>query len=729
MRTLLIDNYDSFTYNLYQFIGEVTGQPPVVLRNDVDWPRVRTEDFDAIVISPGPGNPYRAADLGVSARVIQEGGLPILGVCLGHQGICRLFGGKVDLAPEPVHGRISRVYHTGVDVFAGLPSPFSAVRYHSLAVTVLPEVLEKVAWTEDGVLMGLRHRTKPLWGVQFHPESIKTEYGHELLANFRDLALARPQVRLAGSRDPRPERGGSRDPRPEPGGSRGLRPEPGGASVAVSPVVASAPYHVHVRTLALLPDTETVYRDLFAGREHSFWLDSSSVIDGLSRFSFMGDGTGPLAEYVTYRVAEGTVTVRRTSGEHENVTQPFFEYLDEQLQRRATVAPQCLPFDFNLGYVGYLGYELKAESGGRPAHRAEEPDAAFLFADRMLAFDHVRRSCHLLALSTSAAASKDDAVAWIERTARRLTELPDEPAAIAPIPRTAWVGMTDLDAHLTLRPRHDKDAYLKRIHECLQEIREGESYEICLTNTVTASASIDPTRTYSYLRRISPVPYGALLCFPDVEVLSASPERFLSVGADGAAESKPIKGTRPRGTTPAEDEALRRGLVSNEKDRAENLMIVDLIRNDLNVVCEVGSVHVPKIFSVETYAPVHQLVSTIRGTLRAGESAVRCVRAAFPGGSMTGAPKIRTMEIIDRLEDGARGVYSGALGWFSLSGAADLSIVIRTLVAAPGQVKFGVGGAIIALSDPEDEFEETVVKSRAMTTALLVTALTPCVPS
>jgi para-aminobenzoate synthetase len=267
--------------------------------------------------------------------------------------------------------------------------------------------------------------------------------------------------------------------------------------------------------------------------------------------------------------------------------------------------------------------------------------------------------------------------------------------------------------------RHDRDAYVKRIDKCLDEIRDGESYEICLTNAVVLHLDADPVATYTQLRQLSPVPYGALLDFPGVAVLSASPERFLSVGRDGVAESKPIKGTRPRGRDAVEDAALKDDLLSREKDRAENLMIVDLVRNDLNRVCEIGSVHVPRLFEVETYAPVHQLVSTIKGTLRADQSAVDCVRAAFPGGSMTGAPKLRTTQIIDDLEQGPRGVYSGALGWFSLSGATDLSIVIRTLVFAEGRVTFGVGGAITALSDPDEEFEETVVKSKAMVSAVL----------
>jgi para-aminobenzoate synthetase len=686
MRTLLIDNYDSFTYNLYQLLGEVNGRPPVVVRNDADWSEIELDGFDGVVISPGPGRPERPVDFGISASAIRQTELPVLGVCLGHQGICHLFGGVVGHAPTPMHGRISPVHHTGVDIFAGLPSPFMVVRYHSLAAIEVPEELEIVAWTDDAVVMGVRHRELPVWGVQFHPESICTEYGREMLANFRDLALAQPRTAVAG-RKPADDR---------------------------------RSYRVHFRCVPVLPDAESAFHELFSGDAHRFWLDSSAVIPGLSRFSFMGDGSGPLAEYVTFDVAEGVVDVDR-AGEHVRVRGPFFEYLDAQLRRCATPTPEGLPFDFNLGYVGCLGYELKAETGGHAAHHSDTPDAALIFADRMLALDHVEGTAYLLALSADG--DDADADAWLEDTSRLLLELPTEDATwpLTAAGGGALLGMTDPAARGVMHPRHDHGAYLDRIAECLEEIRNGESYEVCLTNAVTAPLRIDPLRTFSWLRRRSPVPYGALLEFPDVAVLSASPERFLTVGADRVVESKPIKGTRPRGVTPADDQALHDDLATNPKDRAENLMIVDLIRNDLNRVCEIGTVHVPKLFDVETYAPVHQLVSTIRGTLRPDASAVDCVRETFPGGSMTGAPKLRTMQIIDRLEDGPRGFYSGALGWFGLSGAADLSIVIRTLTATKSRVSFGVGGAVIALSDPEEEFDETVVKSRAMVTALLAT--------
>ena len=287
MRTLLIDNYDSFTYNLYQLLGEVNGTAPVVVSNDAEWSELDVARFDAVVVSPGPGRPDRPLDFGISAQAICESGLPLLGVCLGHQGICYLQGASIEHAPEPMHGRVSQVHHRGSDLFAGLPAPFSVVRYHSFAATELPGELEVTAWTPDGVVMGVRHRHAPMWGVQFHPESICTAFGRDLLANFRDVAVA--------ARPPAPRAAGGRVASPPSAGVRAARTD--------------EPYDVHVRRLEFEPDAQVAHGELFTDRERRFWLDSSAVIDGVSRFSFMGDGAGPLAEYVTYDVGSETVTV------------------------------------------------------------------------------------------------------------------------------------------------------------------------------------------------------------------------------------------------------------------------------------------------------------------------------------------------------------------------------------------------------------------------------------
>jgi para-aminobenzoate synthetase len=695
MRCVLIDNYDSFTFNLFQLLAELNGEPPLVLRNDdaVSWPALRARGYGAIVVSPGPGRPERERDFGISASAIRDSGMAVLGVCLGHQGLCHLHGAPIVPAPVPMHGRTSAVHHAQIDLFEGIPSPFEVVRYHSLAVGELPAGLHALAWSDDGVLMGVRHLEAPLWGVQFHPESICSEHGARLLRNFRDLALAastRGRARLRGDEQ------------------RLVRRQP----------------IVRFRRLPLAPDPEVVFAELYAEREVAFWLDSSAPIPGYARFSFMGDDRGPLAELLTYDVASARVTIRSARGT-EQADGPLLAYLDDQIRARRTTT-SALPFAFNGGYVGYLGYELKAECGGDAAHRADTPDAALVFADRFVAFDHEAGDVWLVALEAHDA----PAAPWLEETAARLTALAGANGAVgvddgAPAIHADGGGRAvavEAAWPAGCAPRHDDDAYLALIERCQAAITAGETYEVCLTNAVTVDAPLDPWRAYRRLRQVNPAPFAAFLRLPEVSVLSASPERFLRVGADGEVEAKPIKGTAPRGATVEADLATRERLHGSEKDRAENLMIVDLLRNDLGAVCEVGSVHVPVLFGVESFATVHQLVSTIRGRIGRGASALDVVRAAFPGGSMTGAPKRRTMELVDELEAGPRGVYSGALGWFALGGAADLSIVIRTIVVTERGASFGAGGAIVALSDPEEELREVRLKARALVETLQLAA-------
>jgi para-aminobenzoate synthetase len=617
LRTLLIDNYDSFTYNLHHLLAELLGEPPVVIRNDEwSWERIEREGFERIVISPGPGRPERPADAGVCLEALTRARVPVLGICFGLEALAVAFGGRVRHAPEPVHGRASTILHTGEGLFAGLPQRFRAMRYHSLAVDhELPACLERTAWTEDGLIMGLRHRERPLVGVQFHPESAGSEYGRELMANFvaarARASIARTTIEL-------------REPK-------------------------AAAHRLHILQLPEFRDPEAVFAARFAGQPTAWWLDSSRAEPGLARYSYMGAGGGMVRDFDELRAA-----------------------LAEQS------AAGDAPFPFRGGYVGYFGYEGQV---------------AFARADRFLGFDHETATMYAAWLEGAAD------VGWARAMGEAVPALAP-PAAPGEV-RGEWA-----------RPR---ERYLADIGACLEKIREGETYQTCLTNRVRFPIDGSPFEAYRRLRRANPAPYSAFLDFPGIAIACSSPERFLRIGADGWMESKPIKGTRPRGADAESDEALRRELAGSEKDRAENLMIVDLIRNDLGRVSEPGTVHVPSLAQVETYATVHQLVSTVRGRLRAGCGALDAVSAAFPGGSMTGAPKLRTMRILAELEQAPRGVYSGALGFLSLDGAADLNIVIRTAVFAGGAGEVGAGGGIVSLSDPEREWEEVLVKARAVT--------------
>jgi para-aminobenzoate synthetase len=462
------------------------------------------------------------------------------------------------------------------------------------------------------------------------------------------------------------------------------------ASQTIDPPPASP--QLRVRRLDTLADAERAFVHIYGRSPNAFWLDSS-VEGERGRFSFMGDSEGPLGAVVTYDVGAGQVRVQRGAGVEVH-DESIFDYLGRELRGLRRLSAD-LPFDFDCGFAGYLGYELKADCGAKATHRATTPDAAFVFADRLIAFDHQQRHTYLLALAAP------EAEAWIEETSRRLAALPTLPdSELDPKP---------VELHLRRSPQ----CYREEIEACKRYLTAGHSYEICLTNKVVAEASPDPLGLYRALRRVNPAPFAAYLHFGDLAVLSSSPERFLTVNREGWAEARPIKGTSRRGATPDEDAGLAAALGADEKNRAENVTIVDLLRNDLGRVCEVGSVEVPELMRVETYETVHQLVSSVRGRLREEVGPAECIRACFPPGSMTGAPKLRTMEILDELEGEARGPYSGAIGYLGLGGGCDLSVAIRTIVLDGEKAAIGAGGAIVVDSDPEEEFEEMLLKARA----------------
>ena len=470
------------------------------------------------------------------------------------------------------------------------------------------------------------------------------------------------------------------------------------------------------------PDPARLFESLFGRSANAVWLDSSLAPDGSaaaerSRFSILADDGGPFGQSVrhssgTTRVSVGNASVR-TEG-------PFFRWLDGVWGRPDLRAPADYPCDFTLGWLGYLGYELKRETGGSDV-TAESPDACLLFAGRAVVLDHAEGTAWLLALDTA------DAGGWLE-TASAATEASSRPAAASG--RDDRVsGAVELSAPgpgPDFAARDSEVSYKAKITQAQHEIAEGNTYEVCLTTALAAelpAAALDPRQAYLALRRRNPAPFSSCLRFGDLAVASTSPERFLRITADGGMRAEPIKGTRPRDADPARDALLRHELESSPKDRAENIMIVDLLRNDLSHFAVPGSVSVSRLCAIESYATVHQMVSTIDARLRPGMPRAEAVAACFPAGSMTGAPKVSTMAILDRLEGAPRGVYSGAIGYFSLNGAADLAVAIRTLVltdrAGGGTaLSLGVGGAITAESSPQEEYEEIRAKAFGVLSAL-----------
>ena len=337
------------------------------------------------------------------------------------------------------------------------------------------------------------------------------------------------------------------------------------------------------------------------------------------------------------RLSAGCATVETTG--------PFFRWLDTVWGRKALRAPEGYDCEFTLGWLGYLGYELKRETGGSDV-QAGTPDAALLFAGRAVVIDH-RDGCRLAARHRC---SRRRRLAWACARGRAVRGVGTPSGRRAEALGRGSRRREFRTVALEFSSRDTEDEYKSKITDAQHQIAEGNTYEVCLTTTVTASdPGLDPWESYLALRKRNPAPFASYLRFGDLTVASTSPERFLRITSDGGMRAEPIKGTRGRANDPVIDEALRRGLESSLKDRAENIMIVDLLRNDLSHFAVPGSVTVSRLCAVESYATVHQMVSTIDARLRPGAPRAEAVAAAFPAGSMTGAPKISTMDILDGL--------------------------------------------------------------------------------
>ena len=407
-------------------------------------------------------------------------------------------------------------------------------------------------------------------------------------------------------------------------------------------------------------DAVAAFREAAARADRVFWLDGGGSREWSGRRSIVGV-LDPGDVSLTFDA--GAHEVRLHTADQSRVAgDDVFEVLAEQIARDAG--------DPDVHWVGYFGYACRTDLPGRAAGHV--PDAVWMRVRSPLFIDH-------------------DPSPLVRPTLGRGA---DEPPA----------------------------SYVAAFEEVQEQLRAGNSYEVNLTYRERLNSTIDPVTAYLRLRAVNPAPYAGFLRHRDVHLLSSSPERFATVDRQRGLVARPIKGTTPRGATPEEDERLRRHLAEDPKLRAENLMITDLLRNDLSMVCAPGTVEVPGLMEVESYASVHQLVTTVRGRLRDEVSTVHALRALFPAGSMTGAPKRMTMQIIDAVEATPRGVYAGAFGWVSADGRADLGVVIRSLVGTPSDTgwsyAFGTGGGITVRSDVREEWAETTWKAERLRSVL-----------
>lgn len=483
-----------------------------------------------------------------------------------------------------------------------------------------------------------------------------------------------------------------------------------------------------------------------------WWLDSALCDGRLGRFSFAGSDP-----YLWLRARGGRVEIDvlrpvrpgLARGSHQLDADPFdcarsllprADSLIYSARTSVGAGNPCwhevdglsagIELPFVGGAVGYFGYELAAVT--LPRVRCENvddlglPDLSLAFVDRVLAYDHAAAQLWIFGLgfgsvgSSRGESARSDAMAGSRAAADGLAARVEQILA-APRAPSASRASEAPGAAAELRglvSTVDASGHAKAVDAILEEIAAGNVYQANFCQRLSVPVAADPWALYGALRRHNPAPFGAYLALPEAAVLSSSPERFLRMDVARRVESRPIKGTRPRGEDAFEDLRLRQALAESEKDRAENLMIVDLVRNDLGRVCAPGSIAVPELMQIEAYATVFQMVSTVTGELATGRDAFDLVRANFPPGSMTGAPKLAAIALLESLESVRRGVYSGALGYLDLRGGLDLSVVIRTLVWQDGVAHLHVGGGIVADSTPAAEYLEALDKAKAPLAAI-----------
>jgi anthranilate synthase component 1 len=470
----------------------------------------------------------------------------------------------------------------------------------------------------------------------------------------------------------------------------------------------------------VVPVAREVYADLATpisafmalaeNAEHAFLLESVVAGERLGRYSFLGVGDREVIS------ARGHEVVVENGGVHGERAENPLRVVSRELAAARVARVPGLPL-FVGGAVGYLGYEATTSFEKVPRHDVDEigaPDFCFMLADVVVAFDHARRVMQVIAPvrpGTAPEIAYDAALKRIDSYLKRIDAGP----------RGAELGNVGITEPVPLKAHTSQEDFLVQVQKAKDHILAGDAFQIVLSQRFSAPYEGDGLDLYRVLRAVNPSPYMFYVRTRDVTLVGSSPEPLVRVEGREVL-TRPLAGTRPRGATPAEDGRLRADLLADEKERAEHVMLVDLGRNDLGRVSEPGSVTVDELMEVEYYSHVMHIVSNVTGTLADGKDAIDALQATFPAGTVSGAPKVRAMEIIRELEPAARGPYAGTVGYFGLDGAMDMCITIRTVVLANGTAYLQAGAGIVADSDPQKEYEECRHKAQALHTALELAA-------
>lgn len=707
MSLLLVDSYDSFTCNLKHLVEKATGARVVTTHNDSYSLPADSADLDeligsvdAVIIGPGPGSPNNAADIGIIPYIYKMfPAKPILGICLGFQTLCLENGESMGYLAAPIHGQIHEIEVVDdSDLFKGFPTHFGSVRYHSIFIdtpsdpelsSIQPLAFHKDDISGDQVLMAARHKQNPHFGVQYHPESICSTWGEQLVANFWSMC----QVDHEGSAN---------------------------LLLKDSHVVKNVPFidtyksssHFDYQYKKLnIPSCVSILDicDSLQNGGLDTLLLNSAFTPG--EWSIIGLPVKEESPVITHSTESPELVLRSTwKGTKTNIdkTENVFQYIANFMAERYYVPSiedkELATCPFTGGLIGYISYEegqfIQLDKL-KKLTASNVDDTKLCFVERFIAVNQ-KHEAFVVSI-------KPQDTDFVSETCTKLQ------AITSPFP------FVPIETSNVLIKTPSKEKYFKSFHKSQEYLKSGDSYELCLTCPTTLHFPPENTAStwdiYKTLVRKNPSPYSAFLDFGSSSLLSTSPERFISWNEE-SCEMRPIKGTLRKAPGIDMAEAVKR--LKIPKEMGENLMIVDLIRHDLFTLLE--NVTVDKLMEVEEYKTLFQLVSVIKGTFK-DESKFKGIDVLYhclPPGSMTGAPKKRSVELLHELEHNERrGLYSGVCGYYSVNDVADWSVIIRSLFSYADDLlnknnervfRCGAGGALTVLSTDEGEWEEMHVK-------------------